>query len=656
MAGKREQQRGGKPKPLVDRYTYITSVKAGNRTLAWLAIDRKTKRVVVAAPVGKARLLSLKHVRGLAPGHLAPIIRLLKTPESSQLPGDLAGARPVGIAIADYVPGDTLHARLKLGKLPPIEAVNLCAQVVRAVRAMHEAGTAHGAISPRAVIISPKGKWSAPVVTQLIAPTSGAFSSRERLQKRGPSFEDDSWAAHATLHAALTAEGPFAGKTREELLQNMFGGKPRRLDEFGMTEPQLQKIIDAGLVTNPRFRATLEQLEKSLERWLTEQGKLIQSLPPGSSEEPMFPKDDAAAIMVSEPPPQNELSSAVPLPRPHGKSLVGIVIDEPLDADAPAFAPPQRPEDLLDAVDDEEEADDVSDEARTRIYDPGTGHPLERSGSSAPPPAGGATESEPPTQAIQVGHLAPSAPQEQPAEAAMTQPAVPLPVQTPGGRAAKPKRSVTGSGQALAAALALAVAAVVTLFVRFRSDQDHQDSGPTASPSVSQTRALSPEAELAACVAGYFPEEGVDTGQSFGFLCEAGDLRSTANQLENRILGSHGAGAREARKAWDGLGWFQLPLVASLRHRCCEREMAERVILPQPPPACKSLSVVIKSMTAPPLSAGDLPGRAQDFERAVACLTEEKQGSAYGHEAKPTDDNRKAFREFLERGAKVHED
>src|SRR5690606_2402496 len=147
MAGKGHQPRGGKPNPLVDRYTYITSVKAGNRTIAWLAIDRKTKRVVVAAPVGKARLLSLKKIRGLAPGHLAPIVRLLRTPDSSQLPADLGSTRPVGIAIADYVPGDTLHARLKLGKLPPIEAVNLCAHVVRAIRAMHEAGTAHGAIS-----------------------------------------------------------------------------------------------------------------------------------------------------------------------------------------------------------------------------------------------------------------------------------------------------------------------------------------------------------------------------------------------------------------------------------------------------------------------------------------------------------------------------
>src|SRR5690606_15114031 len=101
---------------------------------------------------------------------------------------------------------------------------------------------------------------------------------------------------------ALTAEGPFAGKTREELLQNMFGSKPRRLDEFGVREPELQRIIDRGLVTNPRYRATLEQLEKSLHKWLEEKGKQIQSLPPESGGDAMFPKEDARAIVFSEPP------------------------------------------------------------------------------------------------------------------------------------------------------------------------------------------------------------------------------------------------------------------------------------------------------------------------------------------------------------------
>ena len=670
MAAKRPQPHGSKPKPLVDRYTYITSVKAGNRTIAWLAIDRQSKRVVVAAPVGKARLVGLKAVLGLTPGHLAPIIRLLRTPDSTQLPADLGSTRPVGIAIADYVPGDTLHARLKVSRLPPLEAVNLCVHVVRAVRAMHDAGTAHGAISPRSIVIAPKGKWSAPVVTQLIAPTSGGFSSRERLQKRGPSFEDDSWAAHATLHAALTAEGPFAGTTREELLQNMFGSKPRRLDEFGVNEPELQKIIDAGLVTNPRFRTSLSKLEESLENWIAERGQAILSLPPGSGGEPMFPRDDAPDILLSEPPLQTDNSAAVILPRPHGKSLVGIVIDEPIDADAPAFAPPKRPEDLLDAVDDEdesgggggagEEEDDATviyrpkgDEADSEEAAPESEAASPMAASAAAARATEELRAAPKSEAAPAPPEASASPSEPPGAPAVPQPLAPS--TRPKAKNEKGRRAGThAGGQALAAALALAVVVVVTLVVHYR-----RETGATtidrALPRPSASVKVAPAAPgQGECVAAFFPDNSIDQADDFGFLCEAVDLRSTVKQLETRIGASKAGAKAEATKLWDKLGWFELPLTTRLQQSCCAGERADRIVLPQPPPSCQSLSVVLKELTSATLAADGAAAQTNDFEHVVECLTAEKQASAYGYEASISSENRDAFRDFLKHAATSH--
>ena len=652
MAAKRPQPQGSKPKPLVDRYTYITSVKAGNRTIAWLAIDRQSKRVVVAAPVGKARLVSLKTVLGLTPGHLAPIIRLLRTPDSAQLPADLGSTRPVGIAIADYVPGDTLHARLKVSRLPPLEAANLCVHVVRAVRAMHDAGTAHGAISPRSVVISPKGKWSAPVLTQLIAPTSGGFSSRERLQKRGPSFEDDSWATHATLHAALTAEGPFAGRTREELLQNMFGSKPRRLDEFGVNEPELQKIIDAGLVTNPRFRASLGKLQESLEQWIQERGQAILSLPPtANTGEPMFPRDDMPDIVLSEPPLTSDTSAAVILPRPHGKSLVGIVIDEPIDADAPAFAPPKRPEDLLDAVDDEDEGDGGAEEEddATVIYRPKN----DEDGDDAPAPdslEAPASADQPAT--AEVSEAAPAPAEPIAFDPTLLNPPTATALASSSTRPKKPKRTgPTGGGQALAAALALAVVVVVTLLVHYR-----RNNAPTtvesATPQPTASAKPAPAVhEQAECVAAYFPDNSIDPTDDFAFLCNAVDLRSTVKQLETRVGASKATSRAEATKLWDQLGWFELPLTARLQHSCCKDERSDRIVLPQPPPKCQSLSVVLKELAKAPDATDGAAAKTDDFEGVVECLTAEKQASSYGYEANVSGENREAFRGFLEREA-----
>lgn len=659
MAAKRPQPHGSKPKPLVDRYTYITSVKAGNRTIAWLAIDRQSKRVVVAAPVGKARLVSLKGVLGLAPGHLAPIIRLLRTPDSAQLPADLGSTRPVGIAIADYVPGDTLHARLKVSRLPPLEAVNLCVHVVRAVRAMHDAGTPHGAISPRSVVITPKGKWSAPVITQLIAPTSGGFSSRERLQKRGPSFEDDSWAAHATLHAALTAEGPFAGTTREELLQNMFGSKPRRLDEFGVNEPELQKIIDAGLVTNPRFRASLSKLEESLEKWIAERGQAIMSLPPASGAEPMFPREDSPDIILSEPPLQADTSAAVILPRPHGKSLVGIVIDEPIDADAPAFAPPKRPEDLLDAVDDEDGGEEEDD--ATVIYRPKGDEPeseaVPPSASAAPlvlDPAVARALAEP--RASETRAAAQSPDDSSAAESAPPSPATTTARATtstaPKAKRDKGRRAgPTGGGQALAAALALAVVVVVTLVVHYRRDTGAASVDRATPQPSAPAKATVSEDEQAECVATFFPDNSIDRADDFTFLCDAVDLRSTVKQLETRVGGSKASSKAEATKLWDKLGWFELPLTARLQQTCCSGQRTDRIVLPQPPPNCQSLGVVLKELTTATLASESANAKTDEFERVVECLTAEKQGSSYGYDASISDENREAFRSFLEREA-----
>lgn len=626
MASKRQKVGGNKPSPLVDRYTYVTSIKAGQRTLAWLAIDRTSKRVVVAAPVGKERLLSLKKVRGLQPGHLAPIVRLLRTPERSQLPPGLGSVRPVGIAIAEYVPGDTLHAVLKHGKLPPDEAVNTCIHVVRAVMAMHEAGTAHGAISPRAIVVSPKGKWSAPVVTQLIAPTSGAYSSRERLQKKGASVEDDSWAAHATLHAALTAEGPFAGTTREELLQNMFGGKPRRLDEFGVDEPELQKIIDAGLVTNPRYRASLPKLLTRLEKWLEERGKVVQSVPPVSDQEPMFPKDDAPAIMLSEPPPPK---AGVVMPRPYGKSLVGIVIDEPIDADAPAFTTPQRPEDLLDAVDDDDEKDDEDDDEDepTTFYDAsagkytGPGRPSNEDSSRAEDK--GTTE---PTESGALAHE----PQRHGRSTRSNRPA-----------SKKGSQMSAASGQALAAALALAVAALVTLFVRYQKDQQQKRA---EAASVAGARDDTKE-----CVSSFFPSGTFRSEESLDFVCEDTDLRNVVEKVEHRIEEeAHGRPSAPA-KAWSELGWYQLALTASLRRNCCNSS-GNAIKLPGRQDDCTGLAMTIQG-TDRPARGEKLAAQTRDFERTATCFAQKGDESPYPYRSAPKTSSRKTFGEFLQRRA-----
>ena len=161
---------------------------------------------------------------------------------------------------------------------------------------------------------------------------------------------------------------------------------------------------------------------------------------------------------------------------------------------------------------------------------------------------------------------------------------------------------------------------------------------------------VAPE-EQAECVAAFFPNSSIEKTEDFAFLCDAVDLRSTVKQLEKRVADSKANGKVEATKLWDKLGWFELPLTTRLQQSCCSVERADRIVLPQPPPNCQSLSVVLKELTAATLSAEGMTAQTDDFERVVECLTNENQASAYGYETGVSGENRETFREFLKRGA-----
>lgn len=59
--------------------------------------------------------------------------------------------------VLEYVPGETLAARLAKGRLPVREALAVCAQIADALAATHEAGVLHRDLKPANVCLTPKG-------------------------------------------------------------------------------------------------------------------------------------------------------------------------------------------------------------------------------------------------------------------------------------------------------------------------------------------------------------------------------------------------------------------------------------------------------------------------------------------------------------------
>lgn len=351
--------------PLAGRYRFKSAIQAALKAPTWLAVDEQTGREVVASALAPARVAALLGVIGLQHPNLAAILQVVETPDPAALPE----STPEGtsVVVAEHVSGRTLHQYLKATRMTPAEAVTLWIRLCRAAGALHASGGAHGAISPRSILVETRGDRPAPVLTQLLAATSGAYCAPERLQGRGPSSTDDTWAIHAALFAALTGSAPYRGETKDQLLQSIVSGQLKKLSDLGIADETLQELLQAGLVANlARRRTTVDQLTEALENWepapLSNRVAEWEEDPstvvaddsesmaaamrveqrPGESLPPVPVGEEEQHAKIAEPPrAQKHARPAKPaaIPRPGA----GAVATGPEPAPAPAPAPPLEP-------------------------------------------------------------------------------------------------------------------------------------------------------------------------------------------------------------------------------------------------------------------------------------------------------------------------
>ncbi len=260
------------PKPVADRYRFLKALRGSSKTLIWLATDDETNQTVVASLLPKARAAGIKPLTQVTHPHLAKIHAVVEKFDRDSLPSEEARADGA-VVIAEYVPGRTLHQRLESGSLDPNKAVQVVMRLAKALRAIHDKGGVHGAVSPRSVIVTRAELGVVPVLTQLLAAPNGAYCSPERVTGGGPSKEDDTWALHSTLYAALTGRPPFSGESRKELARMILAGKPVPLSAFGVEDPELQTLLTSGVTGKPDTRvSTVKALETELATWSRRSG------------------------------------------------------------------------------------------------------------------------------------------------------------------------------------------------------------------------------------------------------------------------------------------------------------------------------------------------------------------------------------------------
>lgn len=587
-----------------------------------MGVEQDSGRRVVLAVADAGRLATLDSARGVKHRHLTSVLQIARDVDPGSLPSGQALRPGFGVAVAEFVPGTTLHGELARSGMNPSKAVAWILRVADAMQALHSAGAVHGALSPRSVIAVPAGRAIAPVLSQLVAPALGAYCPPERLKGSAETSPDDVWALHATLYAALTRQAPFSAPTRDALLKQMLSGRPKPLSAYGIDEPALQEILDRGLAYEKRVRVTeLFELIATLDGW----------------------ERDPRAMPAKRQTP----------PRPVTRSLTAIV---------GATGGKDRDDGIV--IDGASLPDDEGSELEPKL--PAAAPAPTPALPVAPPSAPSAAAMPPP-----VPPLAPLAPS---ALGSGAQPSVSASSLrgAPGGGALPIKKKVSinpferkRSVWPLVVIAAIVGGGGVYLAVAPDGAPPPPAQKEVAAPPVALPRTPQPERpKLSAgerrdsCVASYFDPGAFDAGQNFGFVCADGDFRDVAVQLQrlartSRPRGDAGSAPETARGDAgvhsSELDWYELPATAIIRKSCCDG--ATPITLPETAGWCEQLQTVVRRIADDSGKAGDLAPGARAFDKAVACLFANKLGKLYGYEKAPTDANRQAFQQFLSRAA-----
>ena len=127
------------------------------------------------------------------------------------------------LLVTEYVPGQTLRARIEQGALPALEAAAIAGDIARALAAAHEAGVIHRDLKPDNVIITASGAvkvvdfgiayMERPDAAQLTAagatPGTPAYMAPEQLVGAKVDARADIYSAGVTMFEMLTGRHPL---------------------------------------------------------------------------------------------------------------------------------------------------------------------------------------------------------------------------------------------------------------------------------------------------------------------------------------------------------------------------------------------------------------------------------------------------------------
>jgi serine/threonine protein kinase len=191
--------------------------------------------------------------------------------------GDQDGVR---YAVAEFVPGETLRARLSRGPLPPTEAAGIAAQIADGLAAAHQSGLVHRDIKPENVVLArpdfPRildfglAKRNAGMAGESASgdePTQSAlltapgvitgtvgYMSPEQVRGEPVDGRSDIFSLGVVLWEMLTGHRPFRGESPVETLNAILTEKPPFDAVLAGLPAEFERVVRRCLEKRPEDR------------------------------------------------------------------------------------------------------------------------------------------------------------------------------------------------------------------------------------------------------------------------------------------------------------------------------------------------------------------------------------------------------------------
>lgn len=238
----------------------------GSPSAHFWGTDPETQTQVVLLELSKEEGDRLRPLVNVEHQHLARVLAIAEI-------GDKV------VLVAERGLGPTLEEVLEeIERETPVEAVRSTLRVADAISLVHQAGGAHGFISPASLVVAPEGH-APPRLGFYPVSSSSPYRSPQRRPQGLPSESDDAWAITGLLYEMLVGEAPpLEGIANAEALE-----------QAGVADPALRDTLLHGLNADPSQRAKdTTVLKRELARWFVDQATA---------------EGGAGAVRSSSPPP-----------------------------------------------------------------------------------------------------------------------------------------------------------------------------------------------------------------------------------------------------------------------------------------------------------------------------------------------------------------